>query len=196
MRKSMSNSSSNAPSPPDSAPRSSNSPTSSDPQGSTSYHQSLDSYGASIHPGLVDQIRAFDGQLDAQINSARDQYAPIASGSHSNPGSDPGEYQVQQQYAPGPYHTYDSPPENGWPVPTSGPSSAHPSSNHQQMIPQIHHTMATPRHQSMALPPDIQQAHSLPMFGGVDSGPIGPTPHEGPQYSGYSVPVPHVVFLL
>ncbi|KAH8080733.1 fungal-specific transcription factor domain-containing protein [Cristinia sonorae] len=87
IRKTSSHTSSatSAPSPPDSTgARSSDSPMAASAdspaaEGSPStvtppYARSLESYGNQVHPMLVDQMKAFEGQLDAQISNSEQRY--------------------------------------------------------------------------------------------------------------------------
>ncbi|THH32859.1 hypothetical protein EUX98_g1327 [Antrodiella citrinella] len=159
------------PSPPESAARASESPSASaadspgtdggSPAAAPAYARSLESYGNQVHPMLVDQLKEFEGQLDAQITSAQQHYTGMVAASNS-------QSEARSAITPtastnsAPMLAYPSPPES---VPSQSVGYQSPP-QHLQPPPQpqvqsYDHAQSSWDTWSQS-PPDTRSMHSFP----------------------------------
>ncbi|KAI0783269.1 fungal-specific transcription factor domain-containing protein [Abortiporus biennis] len=130
---------------------------------------SVEAYGNSVHPMLIDQMRALEGQLETQISSVDYYNMNCQSTTVESTGGPSSSYISPPSLAPyEPSYENPPPPSNApWPSPPSEPrQQAHiapppgppPTYHHQQQ--QQHYSHVLQEHPSV---------HSMPMFGGVEN---------------------------
>ncbi|CAL1710217.1 unnamed protein product [Somion occarium] len=195
-------SSSGVPSPPESS-RSSQSPavtpSSSQDQHqqaglpAPSYYHSLETYGNSVHPMLVDQMRSFEGQLEVQISNAA-QYYLTPSSSASSVASP--ETVLPTSRAPTAEYPGDA--AHGW---HTAERTAHPPQpppdiyhyaepNQQALVPPQQHT-SQPMFLADNHPQPQPVMHTMPMYGGAESNiiPLASSSQEQLQYPEFSMSI-------
>ncbi|KAI0340282.1 hypothetical protein BDW22DRAFT_1360218 [Trametopsis cervina] len=151
----------------------------------------LEIYGNAVHPMLVDQMRAFEGELDNQIYNAQQAfYLSNASSAETTPlsaGAAPDPHvstMYSQEYEQPQGHPWQWPSHAAPPPPPSIPTYTH--STHEE---QGHHMPPShgypqpllPAHQVQVSPPE--QAYSVPMYGAVQAAPPqahAPVPVQAP----------------
>ncbi|KAI0696344.1 hypothetical protein BC835DRAFT_1272113 [Cytidiella melzeri] len=141
----------------------------------------LETYGNAVHPMLVDQIRTFDGELDAQIYKAQQVFYTSHASSSEAPSVNYGVYQSGDPRFSTMYtQDFQQPQEPEWayqadsmPPPPVPPHVSVQSSHAQQPPPSFHpHAYQSPQHLVPAphqAPPPAEQAYSVPMYGAVES---------------------------
>lgn len=157
--------------------RASQSPTVTSPAQTPDDMPALTAYGTSVHPMLIDEMRTFEGQLDAQIHNAEQQYHLVHN---SAPEKRPRTGEVYTGLPGEGYHHYtpafdQSPQEPQWREPELAPLSIPvqrqdqlrhaelPQSfqqQQQQQYQQQHHLTATSYYESQ--PVADGGAHSYP----------------------------------
>lgn len=136
-----------------------------------SYYHSLETYGNSVHPMLVDQMRSFEGQLDVQITNAAQYYLTPSSSSSSVPSPDVplpamtpalSATQAAPIAAPAPEFSQPSSSVQGW----ASQATSQATSPVVQQTPstgyQYHETTQQPV--AMPTPPSVERRDSQPML--------------------------------
>ncbi|GJE93089.1 fungal-specific transcription factor domain-containing protein [Phanerochaete sordida] len=139
---------------------------------------SLSTYGSAVHPMLVDDMRAFDGQLDAQIHDAQQQAQqqyPAVEPPHladAKAGRAYVEASPAQEYEPR-VVGYQAPEEPDWRWQQEVQSSPASARSQQVMYEAVYHSPHQPQqhfsdHQHPADP--HSEGYAVPVYGGVDGG--------------------------
>ena len=162
--------------------RTSQSPSISSPSQGSEDMPSLMAYGTAVHPMLVDDMRAFEGQLDAQIQNAQQQFYQVGGSAQAVRAKTGGAYAQalpMQEYEPQTVG-YEQPEEPDWrwqqqeiqPPPL-------PAHAHQPTYDSAYHLPHQQQQQYYDSPPvsdpRTTSYAAVPMYGGADSGPTGPS---------------------
>lgn len=148
----------------------------------------LESYGTTVHPMLVDQMRSFEGELDTQIYNAQQAfYLANASSSETSAASGGGHSPSEGQYI----MPYEQPQDQEWrwnseqmPPPPVPSNASHARQQHPRVVtshleaPRPHHPSVSPASSGSS---PAERAYAVPMYGAVEGGSLQ-VPGEGHAY--------------